>query len=44
MDAALSWLGVWAPLRAAAPDALLPAFMRKPEIVRLAPSLRSAWR
>jgi hypothetical protein len=44
MDAALSWLGVWAPLRAEAPDALLPAFMRRPETLRLMPSIRSPWR
>jgi hypothetical protein len=44
IDRVVSRMRRWNPLRDQAPDALLPAFMRRPEILRLAPTEASAMR
>jgi hypothetical protein len=44
IDRVVSRMHRWNPLRDQAPDALLPAFMRRPEILRLVPTEASAMR
>lgn len=44
LDAAIRAIGPANALRDRAPDALLPAFMRRPEVLRLVPTGGSAWR